>query len=378
MKIAIITEAFFPNIGGMEVSFLELGRALIKLGHEVEVYTLRLNQGDRSEDSIDEIKIHRITKAFRYFESIWGLRNYPDVLRFTIDLIKLNQSLNQSLNQFDFIVFNLWPVVPALVLPRFVKSKMAVYWCEIYDKPFWRVIYKLITRFGPRLHCGVNQNICDFLQYNYQIPEKRLKVLISGVYSSLYMSDRSEKCDRSILFFGRLAQHKDPEAVIKAFLARQLDQKGYTLNVVGSGPLYKSLINQYQHQSGIKIHGAVDEDRKIEFLQRASLLVLPSKREGFPRVCAEAAAAGTPILTVLYPSNGTVNIVTQYGIGWLSNPNQAEFAEKIERYGNMEYEEWELVSLRCQKIAKTKFDWDIVVQEFLSPDFLEPARTEPA
>ncbi len=374
MKIAIITEAFFPNIGGMEVSFLELGRALVKLGHEVEVYTLWLNQGDPPEDSIGSIKIHRITKAFRYFESIWGLRNYPDVLRFTIDLIKLNQLLNQ----FDFIVFNLWPVVPALVLPRFVKSKLAVYWCEIYDKPFWRVIYKLIIRFGPKLHCGVNQNICDFLQHNYQIPEKRLKVLISGVYSSLYGSDHSTKRNRSILFFGRLAPHKDPEAVIKAFLVRQLHQKGYELNVVGGGPLYESLLSQYQHQRGIKIHGVVDEDRKIEFLQRASLLVLPSKREGFPRVCAEATAAGTPILTVLYPSNGTVNIVTQYGIGWLSNPNQSEFAEKIERYGNMEYEEWELVSSRCQKIAKTKFDWNIVVQEFLAPDFLEPARTEPA
>jgi glycosyltransferase involved in cell wall biosynthesis len=369
MKIAIITEAFFPNIGGMEVSFLELGRILVKDGHDVEVYTLRLSSSDPTEGIIDSIRIHRITNAFRYFKSIWGLRNYPDVIRFTIDLIKSYRGLNT----FDFIIFNIWPVVPAIILPQFIKSKMAVYWCEVYDKPFWRFIYRLITLFGPKLHCGVNQNICDFLQLNYQIPKNHLKVLISGVNAKLYQCDRAEKRDRSILFFGRLAQHKDPEAVIQAFLERQLDQKGYELNIVGGGPLFKLLIGRYQHQSGIKIHGSVEEDRKIEFLQQASLLVLPSKREGFPRVCAEAAAAGTPILTVLYPSNGTVNVVTQYGIGWLSNPNLTELAEKIERYGSIESEEWKLMSSRCQRMAKTRFDWDIVAQEFL-----EIARTEPS
>lgn len=369
MKIAIITEAFFPNIGGMEVSFLELGRGLVKMGHEVEVYTLCLNERDRTEDSIDGLKIHRITKAFHYFTSIWGLRNYPDVISFTLDLIRLGRGLNR----FDFIVFNLWPVVPAIILPRFVQPKMAVYWCEVYDKPFWRFIYQLIIRFGPKFHCGVNQNICDFLHNRYQVPESHLKTLISGVYASLYQCDRTAKCDRSILFFGRLAPHKDPEAVIKAFLLRQLAQKGYELNIVGGGPLYEKLRHQYQHERGIKIHGAVEEDRKIEFLQRASLLVLPSQREGFPRVCAEAAAAGTPILTTLYPANGTVNVVTQYGIGWLSNPNLAELAEKIERYGSMKTEEWEFVAERCQKMAHTRFDWEIVAQEFLAI-----ARTETA
>jgi glycosyltransferase involved in cell wall biosynthesis len=361
MKIAIITEAFFPSIGGMEVSFLELSKVLVQYGHSIEVFTLRLNSEHKKEEIIDSIRIHRITNSFQYFSSVWGLRNYPDVIRFTIDLaIQV-----KALNEFDFIIFNIWPVVPSIILPSLIKPKMMVYWCEIYSDFFWKFIYKLIILFGPKLHCGVNQNICDFLQLNYQVSHDHVKALISGVNASLYYCQSHEKQNRSILFFGRLAQHKDPEAVIKAFLYRKLNAQGYELNVIGGGPLYQDLKNKYSNHDGIFIHGPVDENIKIEFLKRASLLVLPSKREGFPRVCAEAAAAGTPILTVLYPSNGTVNVVSQYSIGWISNANLNEFSEKIERYGNMEHWEWEPVSMHCQSIAKKTFDWDIVAQNFL-------------
>ena len=83
------------------------------------------------------------------------------------------------------------------------------------------------------------------------------------------------------------------------------------------------------------------------------------------RVCAEAAAAGTPILTVLYPSNGTVNVVSQYGIGWISNSNLDEFSEKIERYGNMKYWEWDTVSNHCKDVAQKIFDWEVVAHKFL-------------
>ena len=361
MKIAVISEVFLPNIGGMEIRYNELGQTLIKQGHKFEIYTLRLNASDRAEDIVNGIPVHRITKAFRYFTSIWGLRNYPDVIWFTLDLIKRKKELET----FDVIIFNEWPVVPSIILPIFVKNKFFIDWCEIYNTPFWQFIYRLMTFRKNILHLGVSQRICNILNETYNIPKRNITAVISGVNSKVYCCDSAFKKNKSILFLGRLAKHKNPEYLIDAFLSNRLDEKGYKLNIIGGGPLYKDLKRKYDNKNSIKVKGRIHELEKIDLIKKSSLLVLPSKREGFPVVCAEAASAGTPILTVIYPDNGTVSVVTQFGIGWLANPNLEEFAEKIERYGDMNYWQWQPVSLRCIELGNKVFDWKVVVNSFL-------------
>lgn len=362
MKIAIISEVFFPNIGGMEIRYKELGRTLVKMGHQVELYTFRLNKSDPVQENIHGIIVHRITDAFRYFTSIWGLRNYPDVLFFTLALLQRKKELED----FDIVIFNKWPVIPSLVLPSFVNNKFVVDWCEIYDNRFWDFIYRLITSRREMLHMCVNQKICDILQEKYKVIPRRTRAILSGIDSQKFTCNIDKKQNKKILFLGRLAQHKNPELVIKAFLKKSLNTQGYYLDIVGGGPLYSELKKHYDGSNNITIHGTVDEIDKENFLKQASLLVLPSRREGFPVVCAEGSAAGTPTLTVLYPDNGTVNVVTQFGIGWIANPNLNELADKIERYGDMDYWEWLPVSRWCVEQANQTFDWSIVAEEFLS------------
>ena len=41
MKIAIITELFHPHVAGSEKRFFEIGRRLVKHGHEVHVFTIQ-------------------------------------------------------------------------------------------------------------------------------------------------------------------------------------------------------------------------------------------------------------------------------------------------------------------------------------------------
>jgi glycosyltransferase involved in cell wall biosynthesis len=361
MKIAIISEVFLPNIGGMEIRYKELGRTLVKIGHQVELYTFRLNRSDPVQENMDGIIVHRIANAFRYFSSIWGLRNYPDVIVFTLALLQRKRELEN----FDVIVFNKWPVIPCLVLPKIIQAKFVVDWCEIYDNLFWGFIYRLMTSATGILHMSVNQKICDVIQEKYNVMPQRTKVILSGIESQEFSCNLNKKQNKNILFLGRLAKHKNPEFVIKAFLKGALGSKGYRLDVVGGGPLYSELKRNYGDISNITIHGNVVDLDKLNFLTQASLLVLPSRREGFPVVCAEASAAGTPTLTVLYPDNGTVNVVTQFGIGWVANANLDELAEKIERYGDMNYWEWRPVSRRCVDRARQTFDWSIVAEEFL-------------
>jgi glycosyltransferase involved in cell wall biosynthesis len=48
--------------------------------------------------------------------------------------------------------------------------------------------------------------------------------------------------------------------------------------------------------TNVVAHGWLEQEKKIELLQRSSLLLIPSKWEGQPMVALEALACGTPVL----------------------------------------------------------------------------------
>lgn len=361
MKIAFVTELFYPHIGGMEVRHYEMAQNLVALGHQVDVYTLRDAPGLNKEDVVGGIRIHRITDAPKYLSSFWGMRNYPDVIRFTFELFRRKKAFKDC----DAVIFNLWPVLPAVLLPRFCGGRFVVDWCEIYDNPFWKVVYYFLAS-KRAFHSVINNRIYDYLRHKNGIPEAKMELIISGIDSQKFRCAVEEKRNKSILFVGRLFEHKNAEFLIRAFLTAGLGHKGYSLDVAGAGPLFSQLKGRYHGRDGVHLHGHISEDEKIRLIKKASLLVVPSKREGFPIVCAEAAAAGTPVLTIKYPDNGTVSIVENFGIGWLSSADLKEFSDKIEYYGDMERGEWKAVSLHCQKTAATSFDWNRVIERFVN------------
>ncbi|MCE9625939.1 MAG: glycosyltransferase family 4 protein, partial [Deltaproteobacteria bacterium] len=337
-----------------------MGKKLNEMGFEIDVFTIRENKGDKKEENFDGINVRRIINSWHYKNSFWGARNYWDIFRFTMALFKKRKELRN----FDLLVFNKWPILPPIVLPYFFKNKSVIDWCEIRRSKLWYFIYKLMGNKFSR-HTCVNDEIGKYLQSDLKIPEHKIKTILSGIDSELFQKNESKKKDKSILFFGRLSDHKDPEIVIKSFIAGKLCGKGYELNVAGGGALLDILKTKYCDHKSVNIIGPVSDEKKIELLKASTLLVLPSQREGFPRVIAEAAAAGTPTLTTWYPENGSVQVVEQYQVGWVCKPSIEELAKMIETYGTFG-NEWREKSLTCIKAANNCFDWNVVCQEFVN------------
>jgi glycosyltransferase involved in cell wall biosynthesis len=78
-----------------------------------------------------------------------------------------------------------------------------------------------------------------------------------------------------------------------------LDTK-YKLQIIGDGKLmkhYQSLTHQLLVQDRVFFIGYIkDTDLKFRLLKSSHLLVLPSRREGLPRVLIEAMASGLPCI----------------------------------------------------------------------------------
>ncbi len=70
-----------------------------------------------------------------------------------------------------------------------------------------------------------------------------------------------------------------------------------TFVIIGKGPLYGP-IRRYVAAHGlsdrVELHAALSTPEVIRQLQRATLFVLPSRLESYPRVVVEAAACGVP------------------------------------------------------------------------------------
>lgn len=362
MRIAFVTELFSPSVGGQEIRYLELGRHLVRKGHAVHVFTIRLTSGHPAVESLDRIEVQRIVDGFHYRRTGRIRRNPFDIFKFTLRLLQERKVLKD----YDAVVFNIWPVLAPMVVPRLVRTRSVIDWCEIRGSRFWDVVNRLLA--NPKVfHTAVSDSVADQLKGLYNVPSHRIRTILSGVDAAQYHCDGAVKRNRTVLYLGRMSIHKNPLLLLRSFLSAELHRKNYVLHMAGTGPLLSEVRRESADTPNIFVHGEVSEDDKLRLLKESTLLVLPSRREGFPRVVAEAAAAGTPTLTVSYPGNGTASVVHQYGLGWVCTPELHEIAAGVERHARMS-EEWLTLSAHCAATAQKHFDWDSVTTALV--DFL--------
>jgi len=350
MRIGIFTELFWPGVGGQEIRFQQLSKALAVRGHDVSVYCISEERSLPRYQVQEGVRIWRHPIDPRYRSKIvsW-VRNPLTVLRYAYWTRRIVQR-----ERFDAILYNIWPVFHVLLAPAHIRREAVVDWCEIQKN----LPFNLLKSFLPprvRLNLGVSPRVTNEIR---RVRGSEVLFIASGITSSAYASrPRVER--RGVLYIGRITAHKNVPLMIDAFA--QLRQCGYParLTIAGTGPFLRNLhqiVLQSSVRDQIDILGSVDEARKVELLASTEVVVIPSKREGFPRIIAEAMASGAPVVTVEYPQNGSCDVVRHYGCGLVTSPNPKSLATGIEtaiaRWG-----EFSAAGLA----GATELDWNVLV-----------------
>jgi glycosyltransferase involved in cell wall biosynthesis len=160
--------------------------------------------------------------------------------------------------------------------------------------------------------------------------ETRLQVIRNGVdvaqFTPLFTPPGSE-----IVWVGRMVPVKGLEYLIQAMPTVFRAVPEARLILVGDGPLRPALQSQVEElgiTDVVRFVGLTHHSRVIEYLQSASMLVLPSLSEGCPLVVLEAFAAGTPV--VASRVGGVPEVVAEGESGLLVSPaDPAALAEAI-------------------------------------------------
>ena len=184
----------------------------------------------------------------------------------------------------------------------------------------WHVkMLKLLTYKSAKTFIAQTSKAAD---WNIRKFNNQLNIVIIPNQVRQVTIDPEAKKENTILYMGRFAWEKNPEALIRAYGNLQ-DKQGWKLVMLGDGPLLKEMIALSKTlgiERYIEFKGQVkDVDY---FLSRASIYVLPSVLEGFPNALCEAMAFGLPCIS---SSNIPYNDIGKADIDFLiSDPNDIQ------------------------------------------------------
>ena len=175
-------------------------------------------------------------------------------------------------------------------------------------------------------------------------------------------TERSDK--QIVLFVGRLLAAKGVFDLLEAFrLARQ--EVDCSLTLVGEGPERQELsraIARYGLAEVVTMPGHLGGDDLRRVYREATVFVLPSYREGFPTVIAEAMDAGLPIVTTNI--RGAADVLAQETNALFVPPGEPELlAENLVRLLRDTDLRARMGIANAEKVAE--FEPGIVAQEFV-------------
>lgn len=330
MKIAILSEYFFPHIGGQEIRYYELSKKLLERGHSISVFTIQHNRKLEKREDVDGIHVHRYSFTRHYTQPKFSIfpRRPTGVLKYS-----LYTTAKLWGKDYDLYLYNQWPLLHLPMSLIATKRPRVLDWCEIRSGIAMACMQRVLPKLADA-NLAVSDHVRETLIEKYRVKPGLIKAIPSGIEFNKYKHNLDfQSKGEKILYLGRLDSHKNVSLLLQAF-------KEYTnsysndavLDIVGSGPEYNRLMSQatgLKISQQIRFHGYVTEGKKVDLLASAAVLVLPSKREGFPRVVAEAMASGVPVITTDFPLNGTTSILRKYKNGLVVKPEPSSICEKL-------------------------------------------------
>jgi glycosyltransferase involved in cell wall biosynthesis len=324
LRLAFLTELYHPHVGGQEIFFQELAEAMVRRGHSVDVYCITHDAALPARETLNGVRIHRSQGSGIYPKPVIPAlrRNWSDIVRYSAGVRRLGYG-----PPHDFYLLNQWPLLHVPALPRWARARSGIHWCEVRTTGPVCVLQKYLPRMVAT-NFAVGEAVAAEIGRQ---SGRALTVLPSGIELDRYRSaDRSTRS--GVLYVGRLAPHKNMPLLTDAFdlaVARGLVGD---LTIAGDGPS-RAEVAEYASRSRnaarIKVLGSVSEAQKIDLLSHASVLGMPSTREGFPRVIAEAMASGLPVVTPAFDENGGKDVVAQYGAGIVCGTAPADLADAL-------------------------------------------------
>jgi glycosyltransferase involved in cell wall biosynthesis len=332
LRIAFLTYRGKPHVGGQGVYTRHLTKALLDLGHEVEVLSgqpypivdprvplIDLPSLDIYNDQFPmrlpgPWEIKSIGDLIEVGSFMGG--SFPEPLAFSV---RAFQHLRRRVNEFDLVQDNQClgygllameriglPVLATIHHPITVDRRLEMEHAETAFKRFskgrWYGFTKMQTRVASRMPrvITVSQNSLKDIHADQKVPLDRLHVVPVGVDQELFKPQPQVQ-----RIPGRLITTASADVTMKGLrylleaVAKLRTERHIELVVIGrlkeGGPSAR-IIDELGLRDAVTFITGVPEERIIELYSEAELAVVPSLYEGFSLPAIEAMSCGVPLV----------------------------------------------------------------------------------
>lgn len=350
MRIAIFTDSFHPELGGIQDAVAALARGLGRRGHSVLVNAPRASSGDYARTDLEErelelgenVAIRRrfslpVPSSTRQSRLLLPTgRAARETVAFDPDVIHTHTFLGSGLEALlaaartgrPLVGTNHWairefgsyvPLIPRLAGHAALSAVTSFYnRCTLVTAPSASVLDEM-RGFGLRRPGEVVSNPID-VELFHPVAETEKRAYRQGFGFG----------HETVLYAGRLAAEKNIDVLLRALALIRVERPRATLVLAGhgsaEGPL-RGLASQLGVAQSVRFLGTLDQPTLARAMLAADVFAIASTSETQSMVTLQAMAAGLPVVGARWRALPET-IGSRAGL--LAAPGDAEdFARKI-------------------------------------------------
>jgi MMP alpha-(1->4)-mannosyltransferase len=330
LRIAYLTYRGKPHVGGQGVYTRHLTKALVELGHDVEVFggqpypELDARVPLTKLPSLDVFNDHYPGRFPAYWEiktredvlelAQFSTGTFPEPLAFSyralralkprrgeFDLVHDNQCLGYGILALERWIPTIVTLHHPITRDRELEKRHAPNWRKRWSVGRWYSFVKMQGRVAARMPriVVVSENSINDIHADMGVAYDRMCLVPVGVDPDLFrpLPDVARLPGRLITTASADVALKGLSYLLEA-MAKLRTERDVTLTIIGRPKPGKSmdLIDSLGLRSHVEFVSGVPDDRIVELYAEAELAVVPSLYEGFSLPAIEAMVSGTALV----------------------------------------------------------------------------------
>lgn len=312
VRVAVVSDAVLPwHRGGKELRYQQLFTRWPNENLDVTVFTMKWWDDAPPPGPVT------FSALSRHYPLYHGeRRSIRQALMFALATFKM------LWKKYDVIEADHMPYLqlfPLRIVASVRRVPLVVTWHEVWGRDYWReylgpvgfigaFIEWMATKLPSAIAVVSEGSAIRLRQMN--VPARKIHIVPNALDQEELNRVTASPLSPSILAVGRLMTHKRVDLTLRAL--QQIP--GATLGVIGSGPEQDQLVALSEElgiADRVTFFGDVaDHEEVLGLMKGATVVSLPSEREGFGIAVGEALGVGTPVVTSNHLDNEARKLVS--------------------------------------------------------------------